>query len=300
LTSDDRLSGSPAVGFIGLGAMGLPMARRLLAAGYAVRGADLSTAARDAFAADGGSVHPDAADCARGAEIVITMLPDSGAVRTALLGEDGAASALAAGALVVDMSSSAPTETRRLAEDLRALDIDLVDAPVSGGVRRAADGTLAIMVGGELAAIDRARPLLEHLGDRIIVTGPTGSGHAVKALNNYVSAAGLTAACEAVLVARSFGIEPDVLVDALNASTGRNNSTEVKLKPFVLSGTFASGFAMNLMAKDLRTAAELAAGIGVRADGIAQAAAAWTDASEQLGRSADHTEIYRYLAERAH
>jgi 3-hydroxyisobutyrate dehydrogenase len=278
--------------------MGLPMASRLVAAGFDVRGSDLSAEARDAFSAKGGAAFAGARQAAEGASILITMLPDGKIVREALLGEGGAAEMLAAGALIVDMSSSAPMQTRRLAEELAARGIALVDAPVSGGVKRALDGSLAIMAGGEPADIDRARPLLEAMGKSIFAAGPIGSGHAVKALNNYVSAAGLAAACEAAIVAEKFGIDPNVLVDVLNVSTGRNNSTEVKMKPFILSGSFASAFSMALMAKDLRTAAELAGELGVEAEGAQDAAALWTEASQALGRGADHTEIYRFLAAR--
>ncbi|MHB1108914.1 MAG: NAD(P)-dependent oxidoreductase [Devosia sp.] len=284
------------IAFIGLGMMGLPMATRILEAGFSVCGADLSSEARSAFAAKGGTAFDMPRRAADGASIVITMLPSGAIVRDVLLGGGDAAAALRAGALIVDMSSSAPLETRRLAEQLAALDIGLIDAPVSGGVRRAVDGTLAIMAGGDGRHIARVRPILDAMGKDIILTGPVGSGHAVKALNNYVSAAGLQAACEAVLIAEKFGVDPGVLVDVLNVSTGRNNSTEVKMKPFILSRTFASGFSMALMAKDLRTATELAEQLGLSAAGARDAAALWSAASAALGTSADHTEIYRYLA----
>ena len=213
------------------------------------------------------------------------MLPNGAIVREALLGDNGAVQALKPGALVIDMSSSAPMETRRLAEKLAARDIALIDAPVSGGVRRAMDGTLAIMVGGDASQIERARPLLAAMGKSVIATGPVGSGHAVKALNNYVSAAGLAAACEAAIVAEKFGVDPGVLVDVLNVSTGRNNSTELKMKPFILSGRFASGFAMALMAKDLRTASDLAEQLGIDAEGARDAAALWAEACRRKARA---------------
>jgi 3-hydroxyisobutyrate dehydrogenase len=284
------------VAFIGLGAMGLPMAARLLGAGLIVRGSDRAAAARDSFAAAGGKAFATARDACQGVAVVITMLPNGAIVRDVLLGADGAARALAPGALVIDMSSSAPMATRALAADLDALGIALVDAPVSGGVRRAADGSLAIMAGGEAGQIERARPLFEAMGKNIFTTGPVGSGHAVKALNNYVSAAGLQAACEAAIIAREFGIDGGILVDVLNASTGRNNSTEVKMKPFILSGSFASGFSMALMAKDLQTAAGLADELGINAAIVKDTAELWSQASAALGAGADHTEIYRYLA----
>ncbi|WP_256372411.1 NAD(P)-dependent oxidoreductase [Aminobacter sp. MSH1] len=286
------------IAFVGLGMMGLPMASRLVGAGFAVRGSDLSAEARDGFIAKGGTAFDNARQAAEGVSVLITMLPNGKIVRDALLGADGAVGVLPPGALVIDMSSSAPMETRQLAADLAAKGISLIDAPVSGGVRRAADGSLAIMAGGDSAEIERARPILEAMGKSVIATGPIGSGHAVKALNNYVSAAGLAAACEAAIIAEKFGVDPNVLVDVLNVSTGRNNSTELKMKPIVLSGSFASGFAMALMAKDLRIAADLAVELAIEAEGARDAAALWAQASVALGREADHTEIYRFLAAR--
>ena len=290
-----RAARAGSVAFVGLGAMGLPMASRLVEAGFELRGSDLSSEARSALETRGGRGFTTPAEAARGADILVTMLPNGAVVREVLIGSGEAAAALAPGSLIVDMSSSAPLGTRALAAELSGLGLHLVDAPVSGGVRRALDGTLAIMAGGEAADIDRARPLFEAMGKAVFPTGPVGSGHAAKALNNYVSAAGLAAACEAAIVAERFGIDPAVLVDVLNASTGRNNSTEVKMKPFILSRTFASGFSMALMAKDLATAADLGRELGVATAGARRAAEMWTAASQALGPSADHTEIFRYL-----
>lgn len=290
------MTDAPApVAFIGLGMMGLPMAARLVQAGFEVRGCDPSGQARAAFEARGGKAFASAAEAAAGAGYAVAMLPNSDVVRRALLGPDGAAAALAPGALVIDMSSSAPLATRALGAELEGLGLAMIDAPVSGGVRKAADGSLSIMAGGDPRDIERARPLLAAMGTTIFEVGAVGAGHAVKALNNFVSAAGLAAACEALIVGEAFGVEPGVLVDVLNASTGRNNSTEVKLKPFVLSGSFASGFSMELMAKDLATAADLVASLDVDLAGPGRAAALWKEASASLGKGADHTEIHRFL-----
>jgi 3-hydroxyisobutyrate dehydrogenase len=147
-------------------------------------------------------------------------------------------------------------------------------------VKRALSGTLAIMAGGEVGSIERARPILEAMGQSLFVVGPLGAGHAMKALNNYVSAAGLVAACEAVIVGQSFGLDPQTVVDVLNVSTGRN-------------------FSMALMAKDIETAADLSSNIGADADGIRAAALLWRKASETLGPGTDHTAIFRYLAQHA-
>lgn len=286
-----------AVALIGLGQMGLPMARRLVQAGFTVRGADPVEAAREALEAAGGTAFAGAADAVAGASAIITMLPNGRIVRDVLLGTEGIAASLPNGTLIIDMSSSAPTDTTRLAGELAPLGLALVDAPVSGGVKRAIDGSLAIMAGGPEAEVARARPVLAAMGKSIFATGPIGSGHAMKALNNYVSAAGLIAACEALLVGRSFGLAPETIVDVLNASTGRNNSTEVKMKPFVISEAFNSGFSLALMAKDLRIAADLATHLGLGIPQIATVATLWEQAKGALKPDADHTEIYRFLAD---
>jgi 3-hydroxyisobutyrate dehydrogenase len=283
------------IAFIGLGQMGLPMAEKLVEAGYTVRGVDLSEQARNALREKGGLSVKTAKEAAANTSIIITVLPNGRVVREALLGEDGAVSAMSKDALLIDMSSSAPLDTRHLGEELASRGVKMIDAPVSGGVTRAKIGTLAVMVGGEAADIERARPLLSVMGSSLFVTGPLGSAHAMKALNNYVSAAGLAAASEALIVGRAFGLEASTIVDILNASSGRNNSTETKLKPFVLSGTFGSGFGMALMSKDVGIAADLAEQLHRPAPGIRAAADLWARASKTMGPGTDHTAIYAYL-----
>jgi 3-hydroxyisobutyrate dehydrogenase len=297
----DPVRGEPlkppaTVAFVGLGKMGTPMASHLVDAGWTVRAYDASPAALGAFAASRPAAFRAAspADAGAGAEAAITMLPDGAAVRQAILA-GGLAAALRPGAIVVDMSSSSPMETRRLGAELDALGIGLVDAPVSGGVKRAEEGKLAVMAGGEPAAVARCRPVLACMGSAIHETGPLGTGHAMKALNNFVSAAGLVATCEALLVGRRFGLDPGKMVDVLNASTGRNNSTELKAKQFILSGSFASGFSLALMAKDLRTAAELAEHLDMAAPMTREAADLWSEARDALGPASDHTEIFRFI-----
>jgi len=295
LPEESRTPGT--IAFIGLGQMGLPMSGRLAAAGMAVRGFDMSEAAMSKLAAAGGQVFSTARQAAEGADVLITMLPNSKIVRDVLLGDGDAAGALAADALVIDMSSSAPLDTRALGKALEERGIRLIDAPVSGGVARAREGSLAIMLGGEPEDIERARGILAPMGTRIFPTGKLGSGHAMKALNNYVSAAGLVAACEALIVGAAFGLEPATITDVLNASTGRNNSTELKLKQHIISGTFGSGFGLALLAKDIGIAADLADEIGRPARGMRASAEIWTEATAELGEAADHTEIYKLLAD---
>ena len=290
------ISPPSTVAFLGLGKMGMPMATHLVTAGWDVRAYDLSGAAQEAFIrANPRAVRAGSpADAAAGVEVLITMLPDGKAVRRALI-DGGAAAALPQGALVIDMSSSAPVETQGLGKDLAKRGLALVDAPVSGGVKRAQEAKLAIMVGGEPARVKWCKPLLASMGSPIYETGPLGSGHAMKALNNFVSAAGLVAACEALVVGKRFGLDPSLMVDILNASSGRNNTTELKAKQFMLSGTFASGFSLGLMAKDLRTAAELADYLQVSAPLTGAMAEEWTKAQESLEPGADHTEMFRFV-----
>ncbi len=269
------------VGFIGLGSMGQPMAENLVKAGFTVQSYDKN----------GKGNRKSAAAAAKGAEILITMLPDGEIVREAVL---EALPSLARGSLVIDMSSSDPAGTRALGTALEASGIELVDAPVSGAVGGARTATLAIMVGGTTAGLARALPALKAMGNQIFHVGPLGAGHAVKALNNYLGAAGTLAAFEALLVARAFGLDPKSMLDAINASTGRNSTTERKIPRDVLTGTFASGFKLALMAKDVGTAAELARGLGLKTPFLKETLRLWREAQKQLPASADHSEIYKY------
>jgi 3-hydroxyisobutyrate dehydrogenase len=285
----------PRIGFVGIGNMGRPMAALLAKAGHAVTLLDRDAVLAQRVAAEiGAHAATDAAALAAASDIVFTMLPNGKIVRDALLGESGIAKHLARGTLVIDTSSSYPLGTQELGADLAKLGIGLVDAPVSGGVKRAVAGTLAIMAGGEAEQVERAAAVLGALGT-VYPTGPLGSGHALKALNNYVSAAGLAAAAEALLVAQKFGLEGETVVKVLNASTGRNNATENKLSQFILSGSFASGFALDLMAKDLRAAGLLAEDLGVPAPLLRQSVEMWNRAEQALGSGSDHTAIFRFL-----
>ena len=290
------LSRYTRIAFLGLGKMGLPMARRLNEAGAPVVGFDPVEAARLAFAETGCAVAASAREAVEDADVLITMLPDGKAVRAALVEGQPLIAHLAEDAIVIDMSSSAPVGTRELAEELAGRGIHLIDAPVSGGVKRAVDGSLAIMIGGPAEIVARVRPLLEMMGKSIFETGAVGSGHAMKALNNYVSAAGLTAACEALQIGEKFGLDPIMMTDVLNASTGRNNSTEVKLKPFVIPKNYASGFSLGLMTKDLRTADDLAGYLDVPAPFSEALIELWEQAADALSAAADHTAIDAYLA----
>lgn len=285
------------LGFIGIGTMGDPMVHCLTNAGQTPLIQDADTAhANDIAARDGLKSVATAADIGAQSDVVILMLPNSAIVKDVCLGAHGLVPAMAKGGIIVDMSSSDPIETRKLGAELARQGITLLDAPVSGGLRKARDGTLAIMLGGDdAAAMDRVEPILTAMG-RVFRAGPLAAGHATKALNNYVSAAGLVAACEAVIVGRDFGLDPTVLTDIINASTGRNNSTENKIAQFVLSGAFRdAGFGLGLMTKDVGLAAHLGQQMGHDLPGLNAVADIWTRAAKGLDSDADHTEIFRYL-----
>ena len=286
------------VGFIGLGNMGLPMAANLAKAGQDLIVYDLNRGVVDEFVKEhGGRPANGLVSVAENADVVITIVPTGKDVRKIVLGDGGddvLASRMESGKLLIDMSSSDPTGSVDLAGVLRERGIAFVDAPVSGGVRRAVDGSLAIMVGGDPADIDRCQPLLDIMGGQIFPCGPVGAGHAMKALNNMLSAIGLAAAGEALLIGKQFGLDPAVMVDTINRSTGRNNATEVKFHQFVLSETFASGFTNALMVKDLTTAQDLARATEVPAPFTALVREVFAETRTQLGPDSDHTEVVRW------
>lgn len=286
------------IGFVGLGRMGAPMARHLAQRGFDLLVADADAAALERFLADGGAERAGSLQAlGQACHLVITMLPDGRAVRQVLLGDGsaaGVAAGLTPGSVVLDMSSSEPMGTRQLGSELARTAILLVDAPVSGGVRRAVEGTLAIMAGGDAAAIARCAQVLAALG-KVFRTGASGSGHAVKALNNYLSAVALAATAEAMLAGERFGIDPHLMLEVLNHSTGRNTATDQKYPAYVLPRSFNSGFALALMAKDLRIALELTTAMGTPASLLTECAGLWSSALEVLGAAADNTEIVRYL-----
>jgi 3-hydroxyisobutyrate dehydrogenase len=294
LAPDGFLPPEP-VGFVGLGNMGAPMAGHLARAGYRLVVADAAPAALERFRAAVTCEMPASlAELARACRVVITMLPDGAAVRSAVLGEGGIASGLAAGGIVIDMSSSSPVGTRTLNAELAARGLTLLDAPVSGGVAKAVQGKLAIMAGGDAQAVQRCRALLETMG-QVFLTGASGSGHAMKALNNFLSAAALATAAEAVLAGERFGLDPALMIRIFNASTGRNTATETKYPNFVLPRTFNSGFSLGLMAKDLRLALDVAHATGTPSALLQACSEVYDHAEQQLGFRADNTEVVKYL-----
>jgi 3-hydroxyisobutyrate dehydrogenase len=287
------------IGFIGLGRMGLPMASRLAAAGYRVSAFDVQPDARQRAAETPGiDAVGSAAAAGSSARAVILMLPNSEIV-TGVVVDDRLLEAMDEGALLVDMSSSDATQTRELAPTVSEHRVRFVDAPVSGGVTGAHAGTLTIMAGGDEGDVDACRPMLGALGRAVTHVGAIGCGHAIKALNNLCAAANLLVGIEALQTAERFGLDPDVVLDVINHSSGMSWSSTQNLPKFIVPGTFDSGFAMSLIVKDIRMAVGLARAVGSRAMLGEAAVAVWEQAAEALPPDADHTEIARWMTDRA-
>ncbi|WP_431283090.1 NAD(P)-dependent oxidoreductase [Humitalea sp. 24SJ18S-53] len=275
-----------SIGFIGIGNMGWPMAARLVGAGFAVAVSDAVPGRAQKFVAEVGGSDQDIAD----ADAIVTILPTSTQVAEVIA---GLRASLRPGMVVIEMSSGQPSATQAIAADLAGLGIAMVDAPVSGGVARAVTGELAIMAGGEESALDRVDPVLRAMGTTITRVGPVGAGQAMKALNNLVSAAGYLIGIEALLMGQRFGLDPALMVDVLNSSTGMTNSSQKKFRQFVLSRGFDSGFGLDLMVKDLTIAMQLGRETGTPAPFAALCREMWAAAATSLGPGQDHTAVAR-------
>jgi 3-hydroxyisobutyrate dehydrogenase len=286
------MSAKQTIGFIGLGSMGWPMASLLHKAGYPLQVIDASTERAQAFAKEiGGTVAASNRALASTCDIIVTILPTSAIVDSVLNGPDGVIAGLRPGAVVVDMTSGVPTVTRTLAEQVAAAKGNLVDAPVSGGVPRAKTGELAIMFGGSAELLERVRPVLSCMGTSITHTGDVGSAHAMKALNNLVSAGGFLIGIEALLIGKRFGLDPAAMVDVLNSSTGMNNSTQKKFKQFVLSGKYNAGFGLDLMVKDLSIALGIGKDTNTPTPFASLCREMWASSAAMLGPGQDHTAV---------
>jgi 3-hydroxyisobutyrate dehydrogenase len=282
------------VGFVGIGNMGSPMAGHIVKGGHTVTvydsDADKVSRFVSAHGCRGASTLADLGD----SEIVITMLPDGHVVRSIMMGEAGLARHLQRGALFVDMSSSDPVGTRTLGGELAALGVTMLDAPVSGAVPRATVAKLAIMIGGDdKAAIERAKPVLGLMGDRLFETGGLGSAHAMKSLNNFIAAATFAASAEALLIGKRFGLDPATMFDIINVSTGRSFISEMVMKEHVITGKFATGFTVGLLAKDVRIAADLGEAMNLDAPVLRLVRDRWALARDRLGATRDNAEAVK-------
>ena len=289
----------PTVGFIGVGNMGWPMAACLARAGFPLLINDSRREVAQNFVQQIGGSAPDSLrQLAAGSDVIVTILPTSAILRTVLEeGDDNLLSGMRPGTLLIDMTSGVPSVTQVLARRVAELGGVLIDAPVSGGVPRARTGQLAIMAGGDPAAIERAMPVLRAMGSQVLRCGDVGAGQAMKALNNLVSTGGFLIGIEALLIGQRFGLDPGTMVDVLNAATGMNNSTQKKFRQFVLSRSFDAGFTMGLLDKDVSIAMQVARETATPAPVSALVRELIGAALAMFGPGADHTEMAR-LAER--
>ena len=274
------------VGFVGLGAMGSVMSPLLVKAGYQVFGYDIIAN----IDVSSGVKQLDTLDDFAQFDAIIFMLPNSKIVSqvvTKLL-------EINTKSILIDMSSSDPRETKKLGKTIETKGLKFLDAPVSGGVSRAKTGDLMIMAGGKEQDLEEVKDLLSVMGT-VQFAGPLGSGHAIKALNNYVSAAGLIASFEALATARSFGIKPENFLKIINGATGKNNTTEVKLDKFVVSEQFNSGFALDLMVKDVSIAHNLIKDLSSDNPLSSDVYDYLSESLKLLGDNPDHTEVYKVI-----
>ncbi|MBH1966208.1 MAG: 3-hydroxyisobutyrate dehydrogenase [Comamonadaceae bacterium] len=262
------MSTSERVAFIGLGNMGGPMAVNLQKAGYAVSAFDLSADALAKVREQGVTAATSASAAIEGAQIVISMLPASRHVEALYLGDSGLMSSLPAGTLVIDCSTIAPASAQKVAAAAKARGVAMIDAPVSGGVAGAAAGTLTFIVGGDVAALERARPLLQAMGKNIFHMGEAGAGQVAKLCNNMALGVIMAVTGEAIALGVAHGLDPKALSQMMAVSTSRSWATEVcNPWPGVLENApssrgYAGGFGNDLMLKDLGLAVEAAMGIG--------------------------------------
>lgn len=266
-----------SIGFIGIGTMGRDMARNLLKAGHAVWAYDVVAAAAQGLAAEGATVARSIAEASAGADVVVTMLPDTPQVEEVLLGPGGLRDHPPPGGVVVDMSTISPEATRRMAAALAEVGVALLDGPVSGGPVGAQNGTLSIMIGGDEAAFAKARPALDAMGKTIVRVGPSGAGQTAKLCNQVMVGINLQAVCEALALGRAAGVDPTILREVMLGGSAASWMLD-RLGPAMIAGDDGAGFRIDLMLKDLRLVGELAFSLGVPLPGTALVTSQYLDA----------------------
>jgi len=287
-----------SIGFIGLGIMGISMARRLIEAGHKVTVYNRTASKAAPLAALGAKQAATPRECARGNEIVVSIVTDSPDVEAVLLGPDGAVHAAEKNALFIDMSTIAPETARKVGKALNAKGIAFLDAPVTGGDVGAREGTLSILVGGGKADLERAREVFAVMGKRITHCGPQGAGQTVKACNQILCALNMVGICEALNLGRLNGIDPALIVEALTPGAGGSWALE-KLGSRIAKGDFDPGFMVDLIQKDLRIVQDAADRVGLPLEGSALAQKLFAD-NQSKGEGRLGTQVmYKAVARKA-
>ena len=287
------------VGFLGLGAIGTPMAVHLARRGPLTVWNRTRARAEDFVARHGGTLAATPRAAAAAADVVITCLGTSADVASLVDGPDGLLAGLRSGTLFIDCTSGDPAAARRLAERLAGQGVAFADAPVSGGTNGAEAGTLTVMVGADAATFGRARPVLEAFGSRIEHVGPVGSGDALKAVNNGLLAINILAAGEALATLVKAGVAPRTALEVLNASSGRSFVSEVLVPERVLTGAWPRTFRLALLDKDVGIATALLAQTGVSGPVLELAHALLAAARAELGETADYLDPIRLIEQQA-
>lgn len=284
------------IGFIGLGVMGTPMARHLARAGHRLALLDLDVALASALAHDlGASVAATPAALARTSEVIITMLPDGRVVQQVVMGDEGVLQGVRPGALLLDTSSAEPWLTEATGAALAERGAGMVDAPVSGAAWGAAEATLVFMVGGTKDNVDRVRPLLALMGRSVHHLGPLGSGHAMKCLNNCITAMTFAATSEALVAGKRYGLDPEAMVDVLNESTGGSWISQTHYHQRVFNRAFSDPFKLGLMLKDVGIALQLAKDTASPMPMAGLGQQLWRMADHAAGPGASVSELVRWF-----
>ena len=290
--------GSVTIGFVGIGKMGTPMSRNLRHGDYTVIAYDTRPENVKAVATEGVQEAENLADLVKRSDVVITMLPNSDVVDVVVDGPDGISTHLEAGKLIIDMSSSYPTRTRALASRVAKKGLHLIGAPVSGGVVGAEAATLAIMAGGSKEIVDAAMPIFETLGKTIVhIDEAPESGHAMKCVNNFLSATSLLSSMEAMVLASKLGLDPEKALQVFNGGSGMNSATKDKWPRFLLPRDFTCGFSTGLMHKDLSMGSDLARENGVAAFYLNHARQIYGLGVHKFGPDSDQTELLQMFEE---
>jgi 3-hydroxyisobutyrate dehydrogenase-like beta-hydroxyacid dehydrogenase len=284
------------IGFIGTGRMGGPMAGRLLDAGYALTVYDAQPDATKALVDRGARLAKSPAEVASSADIVLASLPTPDIVKQVALGPDGIMAGNRA-RIVIDLSTTGPGAAKLIAEGLKPRDMTLVDAPVSGGVRGAVNGTLAVMVSCPKATFEEVEPILKHFGKLFYTGDKPGTAQTAKLANNLMAAAALVITSEAVAMGVKGGVDAKVLIDIINASSERNSASEDKFPRAVLPGTFDFGFTTGLSYKDVRLCVDEAEAMGVPMVCGAAVRQMLAITNAKFGPSSDFTSIAKVLEE---
>lgn len=273
------------IGFVGLGNMGLPMAINLSKAGYEVYGKNRSRGREEEFAARGGIIGRSLAELARHMDMIITCLPLPSDVKEVYSGREGLLKSARPGLMLIDCSTVSPELNRELAEEAKEAGTHFLDAPVSGGTTGARAGTLSIMVGGEEVVYQSAEPVLKAMGQHLYYVGPSGSGSAVKLINQLMVAIHTQAVSEAFALGRSAGLDAGLLFTILNNSFAQSRIMERHYSQFISQDQYVPGFASKLLAKDMNLAVEMASrsGVGLSAGSRVQAVLNWALAGGGIG-----------------